>query len=315
MGEIGGKSMRAPRVYRDVQDLEAMQDVLVKGRQADNGSYYVHIGDLKWWLFYPPLEGEFWDQIYMWDDPQQSRRLLGWALISPAWVAIDVYVQPELRGSEAATEMYLWAEQEATRVARENGKKAIASLWVRHDDEVLKQHFIGQGFRLKQGTLHFTRSLEGSLPEAALAPGYKLRGCTGLPEVTARAKAQYGAFNSSANFERYLERFIHFMGSPAYKPELDVVASAPDGQIGAFCIVWLDPVNKVGLFEPVGSHPDFQRKGLGRAVMLEGFRRLKKRGMTHAIVSTSEDNQAGVKLYEALGLQLLYRLGTYEKEV
>ena len=60
------------------------------------------------------------------------------------------------------------------------------------------------------------------------------------------------------------------MRSPVYCHNLDIVAIAPDGQIGAFCIVWMDPVNKVGLFEPVGTHPDYQRKGLGKAVMVEG---------------------------------------------
>ena len=88
-----------------------------------------------------------------------------------------------------------------------------------------------------------------------------------------------------------------------------------DGPIGAFCIVWIDQVNKVGLFEPVGTHPDFQRKGLGRAVMLEGLRRLQQGGMKQAIVSTYEDNQAAIRLYESTGFRLVTQLGTYEKDV
>jgi mycothiol synthase len=69
------------------------------------------------------------------------------------------------------------------------------------------------------------------------------------------------------------------------------------------------------LFEPVGTHPDFLRKGLGRAVMLEGLRRLQQSGMRQAIVSTYEDNQAAIKLYESTGFQVVTQLGTYEKEI
>src|SRR4030042_49432 len=102
MGKAGGKSMKEPRPYRDEWDLEAMRRLLMQGRKTNNGSYYVHQGDLNWWLYYPPLEGDFWDHIYLWDDPAQPGRLLGWALISPDWVGIDVYVQSELRGSLGA---------------------------------------------------------------------------------------------------------------------------------------------------------------------------------------------------------------------
>lgn len=105
------------------------------------------------------------------------------------------------------------------------------------------------------------------------------------------------------------------MRSPVYNPNLDIVAVTADGQIGAFCIVWMDSVNRVGLFEPVGTHPDFQRKGLGTAVMLEGLRKMAENGMNQAIVSTFEDNEAAIKLYESVGFQIVNKLGTYEMDV
>lgn len=307
--------MNEPRAYRDKRDLNAMLDVLMRGRMADNGSYYIHCGDLKWWLYYPPLEGDFWKHIHLWDDPGQPGRLLGWALISPDWVGIDVYTQPELRDSVSAQEMYLWAEAQATVIARGQDKKTIHTLWVRHDDAVLSDQLYRRGFRLGRGMIHFSRPLNEDEPAHVLVDGFELRGCTGEQEVGARARAQHAAFSSRAPYERYLERFTDFMRSPVYQPELDIVAIAPDGQVGAFCIVWVDAINKVGLFEPVGTHPDFQHKGLGRAVMLEGMKRLWEHGMKHVIVSADEDNIAGIKLYEAMGFQEVCRLGTFEKDV
>ena len=54
---------------------------------------------------------------------------------------------------------------------------------------------------------------------------------------------------------------------------------SPDGRGASACTIWFDPVNAVGLFEPVATHPDFQGKGLGKAVMAEGLRCMKVAGM------------------------------------
>jgi mycothiol synthase len=315
MGKIGGESMKAPRPFQDEHDLTAMCELLEKGRTADHGTYYVHTGDLMWWLYYPPLEGDFWDHIYLWDAPETPKRLLGWALISPDWVGIDVYTQPELRGSLIAWEMYLWAEEKATQVARQNGRPTIYVLWISHEDTVLVEHFIQQGFRLRRGITHMVRNLDENVQAAKPIDGFMLRGCKGLMEVSERAGAQYGAFGSKAPFEQYEKRFVNFLRSVVYQPEMDIVAVSQDGQIASFGIVWTDTVNKVGLFEPVGTHPEFQRKGLGRAVMLEGLHRLQESGMQRAIVSTFVDNLAAIDLYESVGFQVANQLGTFEKDV
>ncbi len=307
--------MIEPRPYYDERDLEAMRSLLVRGRMANNGTYYIHRGDLSWWLYYPPLEGDYWNDIYLWDDPEHPGQLLGWALISANWVGFDVYIQPELRGNPMGLELYEWAEKKAQETARERGRKTTYVLWIRHDDEVLGQHLRHQGYRLARGMIHFVRTLDEPIPPFKPNGEFTVRVCKGEAEVDKRARAHYGAFGSSAPFERYIERFRKFMGSLVYDHNLDIVAASADGQIGAFCIVWMDALNQVGLFEPVGTHPDFQRKGLGTAVMLEGFRRLQEGGMKQAIVSTFEDNQAAIKLYESMGFQIITKLGTYEKDV
>ncbi len=308
-------SIRQPRQYQCEQDLDAMFHLLQEGRRANNGTYYIHPGDLKWWLYYPPLEGDLWDQIYLWDDPACPGGLLGWALISPDWVGYDVYIHPELRGSDIACEMYIWAEEQAAGVAREKGKPTIYVLWVLRDDAAFGGHLERRGYQLKRGYVHLRRSLEGKLPPAKEAEGFVVRSCRGVAEVTARAQAQFRAFNSTASFEQYLERFTNFMRSPVYDRDLDIIAITPDGQVGAFCIVWIDTETRLGLFEPVGTHPDYHRMGLGRAIMQEGLRRLQARGMRSAIVSTFEDNLAAIKLYESAGFQIINKLGTYEKDV
>ena len=95
--------------------------------------------------------------------------------------------------------------------------------------------------------------------------------------------------------------FRAMMGAPTYRRELHLLVCAPDATLAAFCIIWHDDVNRMGLFEPVGCHPDHQRKGLATAMMREGLRRLQKLGSTQALVASSRRNQASNALYESLG--------------
>jgi mycothiol synthase len=315
MGKNGRKGMKIPRLFQDEKDLSGMCELLEQGRMADNGTYYVHIGDLKWWLYYPPLDEDLRDYTYLWDDPDNPGRLLGWALITPGWVGIDVYTQPELRESLAAKEMYLWAEEKATVVARQKQLPTIHNIWISHDDAALREHYQQQGFKLCPGMTHLIRNLNEDIPAEIEPDGFVLRGCEGTTEVSQRAAAQHRTFASKAPFEKYLRRFENFMRSKVYQPDLDIVAVAGDGHIASFGIMWIDMKNKVGLFEPVGTHPDFQRKGLGRAVVLKGLHILQAYGMKKAIVSACDDNLPAIYLYESVGFQVIKQLGTFEKDV
>jgi ribosomal protein S18 acetylase RimI-like enzyme len=106
---------------------------------------------------------------------------------------------------------------------------------------------------------------------------------------------------------------LRFMQSPVYSPDNDLVAVSPDGDFASFCNLWPDPVTRVGLFEPVGTHPAFQGRGLDRAVISAGLQRLHKLGMTQANICVESENLKAIRLYESLGFQRSFRLLTYEK--
>jgi mycothiol synthase len=305
-----------PRSYREENDLVKMGSLLQAGSTAANGTFYAHIGDVNWSLYYPEFEGGLWPYLSLWDDPSDPDRLLAWSLTDPNWATFDVYVQPELRETLLAEKIYIWAEEHITAIIRSTGKDTIRENYIADQDDIVIIRLQARGFQRTQAdNVSMSQSLDYPLPQPGLPEGYTVRGSKGETEVVARATAQYSAFTNIIPFDRYVERFRCFMQSPVYDPELDVVAVAPDGRIGSFCIVWPDPVTGTGLFEPVGTHPDFQRRGLGKAVMSEALRRLKERGMERAIVSTHADNTPGIKLYEAVGFHITCRLGTYEKKL
>ena len=94
--------------------------------------------------------------------------------------------------------------------------------------------------------------------------------------------------------DAHAARYLGFMRSVAYVPDHDLVAAAPDGRVAAFTVYWPDTELSLAQFEPVGTDPDFQRLGLGRAVLLDALRRLEHSGIAHARVMTNGDNHAAI---------------------
>lgn len=70
-----------------------------------------------------------------------------------------------------------------------------------------------------------------------------------------------------------------------YRDDLHVLVEAPDGTMAASTIMWLDEANRTAEFEPVGTHPDYRRLGLGTAMLLHGMRLARDAGATHMTVA------------------------------
>jgi len=56
-----------------------------------------------------------------------------------------------------------------------------------------------------------------------------------------------------------------------------------------------------GIPHIVGTHHEFRRRGLARAVMLHAMRQMQEGGMRRVTVNHLADNVAALRLYEAIG--------------
>jgi predicted N-acetyltransferase YhbS len=100
-------------------------------------------------------------------------------------------------------------------------------------------------------------------------------------------------------------KHLAVMESPTYRPDLDLVVEAPDGSIAAYCIVWFDDVNAHGVFEPVGCHSAHRSRGLTKALMFEGIRRLRDLGARTVCVASNPTEVAANRLYASAGFTCL----------
>ncbi|MFJ6563151.1 GNAT family N-acetyltransferase [Streptomyces sp. NPDC091412] len=73
--------------------------------------------------------------------------------------------------------------------------------------------------------------------------------------------------------------------TPPYRGDLHVLVEAPDGTMAASTIMWLDEANRAAEFEPVGTHPDYRRLGLVRAMLLHGMHLAREAGAHHMTVA------------------------------
>ncbi|MBI5354654.1 MAG: GNAT family N-acetyltransferase [Chloroflexi bacterium] len=294
--------------YKNYQDLNDMLDLLDKGCQADNGTYYVHRGDLQWWLFYTDTPQEVWQSNIRL--AKEGGQLLGWILLSLDENAFDIYVKPGLRGTSIEHELFSWAVEQMSALDH------VDAYWIAEDDSARMDWLKEHGFTPAENyTVLLKRGLSDLTNAPALPAGFSLRTSRRTEEdARLRAMTSHAAFGSEMPFEEYWPRTWRFMQSPVYVPEHEIFVTAPDGRVASYCIIWTDMLNKIGHFEPVGTHPDFQRKGLGKSLLFEGLSRLKSEGMTEATVCTGNQNTVAIHLYESVGFRNVKKLLRFTKE-
>lgn len=96
---------------------------------------------------------------------------------------------------------------------------------------------------------------------------------------------------------------------PHFRKDLSMVVEAPDGAFAAFGGLWFDPVNNLGYVEPVATDPDYRRRGLATAAVLEGIRRCGDLGATEAYVGTD------LPVYLAMGFETLHVLNAWTRTI
>lgn len=97
--------------------------------------------------------------------------------------------------------------------------------------------------------------------------------------------------------------------TPPYRGDLHVLVEAPDGTMVASAIMWLDEANSTAEFEPVGTHPQYRRRGLGRALLLHGMQRARAAGAAHMTVAClgAPGHTAARALYYSVGFRRFSR--------
>lgn len=288
--------------YRHPIDFDRLNTFLSQVRVDIHHSHYLHRGDLTWQLFHMLADHPPANLIQIWEDAQEQ--ILGFVLLYPPYGFFDLQLHPQQRGTALEAIMLDWAEENLHA-------PASRSTLVNHHDTTRRNLLTQHGY-LAQGEWHYLeRRLIDPLPLPHLPPGFSIRSLLNEDDAVARAVVLGAAFGAPPQPDRYRQ----LMHAPGYVRDLDIVAVAPDQSLAAFALCWVDPANKVGQFEPVGTAPEFRQQGLALAVLSEGLRRMQQHNAERAIVIVESEEEAACRLYASVGFEHQWNLSLYTKNV
>ena len=299
------------RFYAGPDDLEKMKQLVVECKRLAPNCGVPHIGDLDWWVFYNTSGDPIEKRVRLWQDANGD--VLAWTFTSLKDCDFDMVVHSSLRGTPDEEAVLSEAETYVTELALAHPESERTIGTFVEDSEPARIALLERrGYHVAEYLVYHVQSLTVGFPEPQLPEGFSFLPAMREEYAEKRADVHFNSFNPSKMTPDY---YRGFMRAPGYDPQLDTVVVAPDGRFASFVMGWLDPVNNIGTFEPVGTRKEFQRMGLGRAALHEGMRRLKARGMHTATVGCHAHNPGNLAFYQSAGFKIEYRVRSYTKKL
>lgn len=290
----------AMRKYQTEDDFWRIRDFL---RQVfllnDRQELSWHVARFDYWRWHGIEnlgDGRLEQDVFIWESPGgEMAAVLTREGPGDAFLQVHpVFCTPELE-----EEMIAVAEEHLA-VPKEN--KREIHVWVNSIDSMSQQILVHRGYQKGSWPEHQRRfRFERQIPDTPIPAGYRVRALGDVEELPARSWASFRSFHPNDPRENYQgwEWYQNIQRIPLYRRDLDIVATTPDGEIASFCTIWYDDVTRSAYYEPVGTVPEHQRRGLGKAVIWAGLRRLQRLGALVAFVGGYSPEANG--LYESAG--------------
>jgi ribosomal protein S18 acetylase RimI-like enzyme len=270
-------------------------------------------GDLEWWTAGGGPDADWPSRARIWEI---GGTVVGWGWINPP-ASLDWFVADglALADEEAVRDGILDWLATSARATRDRAGPGVTGAieleaWAA-DGWPEQAALISRGWTAGETVLtQYLQPLDLELDPPRVPEGYTLRSLRGWADVPARVEVHRAAFAPS---RMTVEKYAILMEQEHYSFDHDIVLEAPDGTFAAFAMCWVDPIGSIGEFEPVGTHPDHQRRGLGRVVMRHGLRLMREAGLRDAMVFSLRSNTASEALYQSAGFAELALHRQYTK--
>lgn len=316
---IGTHATSDAKIFADITDLVKLNNAT---GQLDEDTL---VCDLPRFFEAPGVNRE--RDLRLWKDI--NGKLIGFGQLSipdssheiKACLYFDVH--PAWRGSTLETEILRWGEQRMREVAKEHFLPVKVRISSR-DDQVERQVLLEkQGFTNERCFLTMACSLAESVSSSLLPTGFTMRSLSIEPDISAWVEL----FNES-----FIDHWDHhdltvatvkqWLKNPPYRPELNLIAVAPDSTFTAFCTGYINQEENArsgrneGWIKLLGTRRGFRKLGLGRSILLAGMQKLKIMGVESVKLAVDAQSlTSATQLYQSVGFKSLNTWLSYVKEV
>lgn len=301
------------------EDKEAIVALLLKYRAATTVYTYPTA-----WRLRLLLSSRVWDVAHdarIWEDV--TGRIAAFAMLwshqpTSPYRVFDRFIDPEWVTDALVKEMLAWGIGRAHELAAASNNpktlyvRQLASS-VHSDHQLEKCGFSPVKPDPDEYNVYFSRTLQDTLPEPMLPVGYGLR-----PLPSADELASYADLYdfTAVSLDHRQETF----NSDEYG---HLVVVDPTGLLVAYCeysicrAEWRESGQRLGWIDYIGTRPENQRQGLGRAVLWASLRHLQALGAETAMLVTISTNFPAINLYETTGFTRMDvpEAPSYEKQV
>jgi ribosomal protein S18 acetylase RimI-like enzyme len=301
------------RAFAGESDLYELQAFTARAIREHGRVGMLHPGDIAHHVYNGLRRENPHELVHLWEDDHGV--IQAWTLLDPRRADCDPQMNPGARSSAPGLEeeIYSWSEQTLLKMMADDGLDATFIETDAYESDVVRIGLLESRGWVAQDVeiLMLTRRSLDELEQPALPDGYRIRTARGPEEAGAISELHAAGFGSSWTPELY-ERV---MTSPGYSADREFLVEAPNGQLAAFCVTWLDELNRTGYFEPVAVHPDYRRLGLARAVMRAAMIQMKQWGMEHAEVMYETGNPGSGGLYRGEGFVPIHKIILFRKPI
>lgn len=292
------------RSYKYPDDYEMIGQFLIGTYQMEGGHRNWLQPRWEYMHYHSLLDKASLSRIGIWED---SGEVVGVAHHEHRIGEVYFQIHPEY--SCLKRDMLEYAESHLCSDVEE-GKRL--QVYINADDSEFESIAEGLGFRKDEDCSEAMSQLEivNPFPTIRVPEGFRLKSLQEDNDLDKIHRVLHRGFNHPGEPpEEGLEGRRLMQSSPNFRKDLTIVVESPDGSFVSYCGMWYEPKNRVAYVEPVVTDPDYRRKGLGTAAVLEGVRRCGALGATVAFVGT------GKPFYKSMGFREIYNQYLWKKKL
>ncbi len=222
---------------------------------------------------------------------------------------LALLIHPHQRALEDA--VLDWSEEHLATTNDEGERELTA--WAFDWDTERQERLTRRGYAPRSGWFfqHRRRAIAEAVPSLSVPEGYVIRSVQkNDADVQRWVDCSNTVFGQSYGPE-YHRNFQLY--SPSHNYDLHLIAEIADGSFAAFVGLTVDTANRYAVFEPVGTHPDHRKRGLARALMYEGIRRLQELGTADTVYVANWGTSDAGKFYASVGMAHYATLSAWMK--